>query len=297
MRPTRRELLISLAATACVARAAPPPGVTTRISPACAPSVPAIDQWIRNSADSVSRWYGRFPVPNVRVEVGAGGGRGPHSGVTYGLDDPNIRIEVGPGTTQADLDEDWVLVHEMVHLAFPNVPRVHHWIEEGIATYVEPWARVEAGRLDVGTAWRDFVVGLPQGLPRPGDAGLDHTPTWARTYWGGALFCLLADLDALEKTAGKRRLKDALQAILTTTGGMVHDDLPLASVLATGDAALGVPVLVPLYDRMKADPHPVELEPIWTKLGVKVADRRCSFDDTASLAPLRRLIAVAPPPR
>jgi L-lactate permease len=25
-----------------------------------------------------------------------------------------------------------------------------------------------------------------------GDQGLDHTPTWARTYWGGALFWMMA---------------------------------------------------------------------------------------------------------
>lgn len=295
MHPTRRALLASLAATACVARAASPAGPDIRVDPAVSPSVAAVRAWIANGVDAVARWYGQLPVPSVRIEVGAGGKRGPHGGVTYGLGDPHVRIAVGAGTTQPDLDEDWVLVHELVHLAFPNVPRAHHWIEEGIATYVEPWARVEAGRLDVSVAWRDFVVGLPQGLPQAGDAGLDRTPTWGRTYWGGALFCLLADLAALEKTGGKRQLKHALQAILASTGGIVHDDLPLAGVLATGDAALGVPVLVPLYDRTKADPHPVDLPALWAELGVHVADRRCTFDDTAPLAAARRAIARVPP--
>src|SRR5260370_28547747 len=33
------------------------------------------------------------------------------------------------------------------HLAFPSVDEKHHWIEEGIATYVEPIARIPAGHL------------------------------------------------------------------------------------------------------------------------------------------------------
>ena len=40
-----------------------------------------------------------------------------------------------------------MLTHEMVHLAFPSVDDKHHWIEEGIATYVEPIARIQAGNL------------------------------------------------------------------------------------------------------------------------------------------------------
>ena len=71
----------------------------------------------------------------------------------------------------------------------------HHWIEEGLATYVEPIARAQAGQFSVKLVWRDLVVGLPRGLPQPGDRGLDFTPTWGRTYWGGALFCLLADIE------------------------------------------------------------------------------------------------------
>jgi hypothetical protein len=50
----------------------------------------------------------------------------------------DCRITVGQHVTQADLDDDWVLTHEMIHFGFPSVEERHHWIEEGIATYVEP---------------------------------------------------------------------------------------------------------------------------------------------------------------
>ena len=39
------------------------------------------------------------------------------------------------------------MTHELVHAAFPDVAEEHHWIEEGIATYVEPIARVQIGDL------------------------------------------------------------------------------------------------------------------------------------------------------
>jgi hypothetical protein len=34
------------------------------------------------------------------------------------------------------------MTHEFVRTAFPDVADEHHWTEEGIATYVEPIARM-----------------------------------------------------------------------------------------------------------------------------------------------------------
>ena len=55
---------------------------------------------------------------------------------------------------------------------------------------------------------------MPKGLPAAGDRGLDYTPTWGRTYWGGALFCLLADIDIRKRTSNRFGLQDALRAIV-----------------------------------------------------------------------------------
>src|SRR5258708_6831169 len=99
--------------------------------------------WISKSACAVSEYYGRFPVEHLQVNVvpvEGRGGVGP--GKTFIPDRlPIIRVIVGRFATASDLQEDWTMTHEMVHLAFPSVPQRHHWIEEGIATYVEPIAR------------------------------------------------------------------------------------------------------------------------------------------------------------
>jgi hypothetical protein len=91
--------------------------------------------WIRQCAGAVTSYYGRFPVPKVDLEIVPLAGRS-HliSGKTFGQ--IFIRILIAQDTTEADLRKDWVLTHEMVHLAFPSVASEHHWIEEGIATYV-----------------------------------------------------------------------------------------------------------------------------------------------------------------
>jgi hypothetical protein len=252
-------------------------------------------EWVRTSAKAVTTYSGRFPVGSFALKImPALGNRGGIHGTTFGRKDGALtRIFVGPLTTGADLRDDWVMTHEMVHLAFPDMSSEHHWIEEGIATYIEPIARAELGTLDVQTVWRELVDGLPNGLPQPGDEGLDHTHTWGRTYWGGALFCLLADVEIHQRTANKHGLQDALRAILNT-GGSIEVDWPLERALQAGDAAVGVPVLTELYDRMKAAPVDTDLPALWRQLGVKAKGDAVTFDDGAPMAAIRRAITMKP---
>ena len=64
-----------------------------------------------------------------------------------------INVSVGTGVTDSELRRDWVLVHEMIHLALPNLERRHVWLAEGTATYVESVARVQAGDLAAADVW------------------------------------------------------------------------------------------------------------------------------------------------
>ena len=132
------------------------------------------------------------------------------------------------------------MVHEMVHLAFPQVAKQHHWIEEGLATYIEPWARLGIGQLTEETVWKDLVEGLPKGLPGPEDKEIDGTPTWGRTYWGGALFCLLADVEIRKRTANQRGLHDAVRGIVAA-GGSMQEQWSLTRTLEIGDQATRSP--------------------------------------------------------
>ncbi len=253
--------------------------------------MPAKDvfRWVQSSAESVAAYYGHFPVPQLSIRITPFEGRGVHNGETFGDRGGRITIRVGNKTSPSEFTSDWMLTHEMVHLAFPSVDEKHHWIEEGIATYVEPIARIQAGHLTEEQMWSDLVRDMPQGLPHNGDKGLDHTHTWARTYWGGALFCLLADIEIRRKTNNAKGLEHALRGILEA-GGNIRAEWNLENTLRAGDRAAGVSVLLPLYEEMKDKPVAVDLDSLWRQLGIRSDGTWVSFDDSAPLAAIRRAI-------
>jgi hypothetical protein len=249
----------------------------------------ALLDWVNEAARAVSAYYGRFPVRRARIRIFAEGRRGVSHGVSNGDDGVWCRISVGRETTVADLNEDWMLTHEMVHFSFPSMQRRHHWIEEGIATYVEPIARVQVGNLTAAQVWGDMLRDMHQGLPEDGDAGLDNTHTWGRTYWGGALFCLLADIGIRKNTANAKGLQDALRAI-NRAGGTIEEDWPLERALETGDKATGGKTLMELYQQMGTKPVMVDLPALWKQLGVARQDGSVAFDAQAPLAGVREAI-------
>jgi hypothetical protein len=250
--------------------------------------------WVRRSACAVSEYYGGFPVRKVDVKVvPIGEGRGVIFGRTALVDETLvIRVGLSRFATDSSLRDDWVMTHEMVHLAFPSVPHEHHWIEEGIATYVEPIARAQVGDLSPETVWRELVDGLPKGLPASGDRGLDNTHTWGRTYWGGALFCLMADVEIHRRTNNRYGLQDALRGIVRAGGNMEHD-WQLTRALKAGDDAIGVPVLTELYDQMKATPVTPDLDARWRELGVRPSGDSVTFDQSAPQASIVRSIMAS----
>ena len=137
--------------------------------------------------------------------------------------------------------------------------------------------------------WFEVVRDMHQGLPAAGDEGLDNTHTWGRTYWGGALFCLLADVEIHRETSNKKGLEDALRAILDA-GGDIRYDWPIEKALKIGDQTTGVPVLENLYGKMKDQPYNVDLPALWQQLGIDREGDKVVFVDTAPLAKAREAI-------
>lgn len=247
--------------------------------------------WITRSARIVAGYYGRFPAARLTIRVRPQGGAGVQGGSTFGVPRPLIRVRVGREVTEAQLLHDWVLVHEMIHLALPDVGAEHAWLSEGLATYVEGVARVQAGNRPEEDVWAEEIREMPYGLPQAGDAGLDRTHSWGRTYWGGALFCLLADVEIRERTHNRYGLQDALRGILAA-GGNISTEADIAHTLKTADQAVGVPVLTELYASMQDRPVTPDLPALWKKLGVIERDGKVSFDDSAPDAAIRKALTA-----
>jgi predicted metalloprotease with PDZ domain len=130
-------------------------------------------------------------------------------------------------------------------------------------------------------------------MPAAGDEGLDRTHTWGRTYWGGAMYCLLADVEIRERTHDKRGLIDALRGILAASGG-IQSEWPLDRALKAGDEAVGVPVLENLYARISVTPMSPDLAALWSRLGIEQKGDDVTLNDSASEAAIRRAITTSP---
>jgi hypothetical protein len=251
-----------------------------------------LSAWIRRSATIVATYYGRFPTTRLRLRVIAQGGEGVQGGKTFANPDAFIRVQVGREVSDAQLMADWVLVHEMTHLALPDTGESHAWLSEGIATYVEGVARVQAGNRSEADVWSEEIRQMPRGLPQSDDRGLDHTHSWGRTYWGGAMFCLLADVQIHEQTHNRFGLQDALRAVLRASGGL-SADWPIERVLRTGDAAVGTTTLEELYAKMKDQPLAPDLMALWQRLGIEPDGASVQLKEDAPLADVRRAIMRA----
>jgi len=251
----------------------------------------AVIAWVEGAARAVAAYYGTYPVSRVAVTVHGGGPGRIASGRTVGVRGAaRISISVGDAATPSDLATNWELVHEMVHLAFPSMSG-HPWIEEGLATYVEPLVRARSGLAPAGDIWKWLVWGLPRGESALDRSGLDGGRSWAAVYWGGALFCFEADVTIRQRTAGRKSLDDALRGIVRA-GGNVTVDWPIERAFDAGDRATGVPVLRELYAKMGRRKPDVDLDALFRSLGVRKDGEGVVYDDKAPLAAIRRGITT-----
>lgn len=248
--------------------------------------------WVKRSAKAVSTYYGRFPVKTTRLLIVPVRGSRVQGGTTWGYRGGAIRITLGSDANEDDLRRDWIMAHEMVHLALPDMNERYNWLSEGLAVYIEPIARVHIGDLPEKGVWHAMMRDMPTGLPRAGDRGLDNTSSWGRTYWGGALFCLMADIDIRTRTHNRFGLQDAVRGILDAGGNHEHG-WPILRVLSTADAAIGLNVFMKLHDDYGNKPGIVDLDGIWRSLGVRSEGGTVAFDDNAPFAATR--IAIMTP--
>lgn len=295
-KPTTRGVLLALLLFAGPAAAGPIQldiaGARLEVhaleAPAALDMAPFLD-WLRGSAEVVAAYYGRFPVPDARVELSFFPGGGTLGGAASSIDGPRITLAVGSYSSAAELARDWRLVHEMIHLALPELPVGKRWLAEGLSTYLESITRLRAGQLDEAFVWGGFVRGMPRGLPQAGETGFDGSRRLGRVYWGGALFCLLADIAIREQTANRHSLRDGLRAIVEAPD---RDALPLSGLLSLADAATGTDVLSALHASASHENLAVDLEALWHSLGVIVDGDRVRFDQQAPRAAIRRAIST-----
>src|SRR5579871_125613 len=249
--------------------------------------------WVKTSAKAVSTYYGHFPVKSLRLLLVPVDGPRVRGGTTWGYRGAAIRVLVGRDSNEEALRRDWVMVHEMVHTALPDMDERYNWLSEGLAVYVEPIARVQAGDMSAQEIWLAMIRDMPNGMPQAGEEGLDITDTWGRRYWGGAMFCLMADIQIRKVTGNRLGLQDAMRGV-QAAGGSHEVDWPIERILAAADKAVGANVMTRLHEEWGRKPVKPDLGQLWHDLGLRVADGKLEFDNSAPLAAIREAITAPP---
>ncbi len=244
-----------------------------------------IETAVLKAADTLIGYYGKFPVKTLTVDVFPNP-RGGFFGQSFG--GRRVTFYVGSAVVSEELRQDWILVHEMFHLGFPDiVDRKLNWIGEGASTYLEGIARTRIGILAPEKLWEDFLDGFADALPLAGDGGLNTERRYRREYWGGALFWFLIDLEIREKSKGKRSLDKVMARILDEggTGGM---EWTLDEIIDSIDKAAGFPLGRRYYERFGPRAATEDLPALWKRLGVATQRvkgvEKVTFDSKAPLA-------------
>ena len=254
----------------------------------------AVQAWVQRAVSGVARYYGRFPLPRVTILVIPVAGPRILFGSALGNGGAAIQVLVGRDTPEHRFAHDWILTHETVHLGFPNLGPGHEWMEEGLATYLEPIIRARQGIRSEAELWRELQEGFAQGTLTDQEPGYEASQTWAHVYWGGALFFFLADLEIRVRTGSERNLSHALRGILDD-GGDIRTHRPIPLLLRAADEATGVGVLSDLYQSLGAsNSKRVDVDRLLKDLGVLGSDASLRLDAEAEKAWLRRELLTEP---
>lgn len=254
----------------------------------------ALLDWPRAALANVQAMFPTYPRGRPLLIVMVRHGDGIEDGTALGNGGQSVRIEVGDETPTKRLMSDWMLTHEMTHLALPGLRRAHHWAEEGMATYLEPIMRAKRGVLPVADVWREWLMHMHKGQARDADDRLDGTREWGRTYWGGALFWIQCDVAIRSKATDPLAigLPTGFQSVFLQ--GDISNKWSISRFLDAMDAATGSETVSKTYAAQAPVGVEVDLNALWKSLGVSLKDGKPVFEDEAPLAHVRRAMVVGP---
>src|SRR4029453_8026529 len=113
-------------------------------APALTPAVPSgetqiaseqLAAWVSAVAESNRRFWARSPTEGGLVVLIPSPSGGVPFGRVLSLGGAVVTVLVGEQATPRDLYDDWVLVHEFIHLGSPLMRDTGAWLNEGIATF------------------------------------------------------------------------------------------------------------------------------------------------------------------
>jgi hypothetical protein len=175
--------------------------------------------WLQEAAAAVAALYQGFPESEAQIIVLPTPGRRVVHGNAAQGGGSSIALMVGTEITAEQMRDDWVAVHELLHLGMPTVENSARWLSEGVATYYEPLLRARAGWITPRQAWEILHEGFQRGSARGSgrtltdeSSDMGETHEYWRVYWAGAAIAMIADV-TLRQHAGAPTLDEQMRAI------------------------------------------------------------------------------------
>ena len=258
-------------------------------------------EFIRLSALRIVSLFGGFPVDATVFVVPVPRAREVVFGRVLSLAGASVALLFGDETPASGVGDNWVVVHELFHLGCPSFVGEGRWLEEGLATYYEPILRERAGWMTEAALWTHFVREMPRGLRRSEDPpSLEDRDDIDSTYWGGALYALLADVQSRAATGNAHSLDDVVR-LMRRRVGSATSMARLTDFLRTAEEATGAREASAVYDSWAVRGENVDLEALWARLGIGGVEDALTqgapvrLRDDAPLASVRRAIAASAP--
>ena len=253
--------------------------------------------YVQRAAEAVRRLHGTMPTERVEVivvpvnagpdpvafgHVGRGGGG-------------SVALLVRENASLEALLSDWVLVHELSHLAMPYVRREDAWLSEGFATYYQEVLLARGELVEPVDAWRALEHGFASG--RRNGNGWDlrtesermyRTHAFRRVYWGGAAYAL--DLDV-----ALRREGSSLDDVMRGLGALEQlEAWPAERVLAEMDRIVGSTTPSRLAREHLAMQEVPTFDDLYAALGLRREDGALVLAEDAPAAQIRTAITSPP---
>jgi hypothetical protein len=224
--------------------------------------------WLRQTGEEVRKIRRHFPYPRISVVVYPVPGTDDANvfGMAMWSSPPSIALLVGQDTTPKALREDWVALHEMLHLTHPAILPRTPWISEGLATYLTEVARSRSGRHTAERSWEELLNGFKLGEREAHGRTIQEMIDESEPpgiYWVGAWLALRIDVELRRATGNQRGLEDVLE-LLATQGSTAT----VASYGAAVDQVAGRPLFDALLSEELRRPAFAGLQGLLQDLGV-----------------------------
>jgi hypothetical protein len=178
-----------------------------------------VRRWLSRAVRATASVGDRFPRDQVHFVIVPAPSE--NKQVAFGMvrrgGGSSILLLPSVNATAAQLEADWVAIHELSHLWLPPVQSRDRWISEGIATYLQEVLRARCGLQSRERAWTRLEEGFERGR-RSGTGRqlasesrhMSRTGAYHRVYWAGAAFALETDVRLRENSNGEMTLLRAI---------------------------------------------------------------------------------------